>query len=265
MRVIRRVDHVLVYVSDPHVLFRALTERLGLPTALPVIRVPGFHSGLVVLGDVLLEVIRPAPGRRVGVPLDQGAFGIALEPEPLEAAVAELRRRSIPHGLPFPDPTLLPQVGLFDFQPPVPPWNPVPIGGLLGDRWLARIAPSRLPLAVARRSNQMLARIWRTRVADTMFQLMTLTPQVFLVEFHPQIRAALDPDRTRRLLADAGGGQLGLTGIREIVIGTPNIDRETERWQALLEPAPTLSVGHWKLPKRPLRSGSNRAPASPSD
>ena len=102
VRVVRRVDHVPVYVSDPHILFNVLTERLGLPAGMPVTRLPGFQSGVVVLGNVGLEVIRPAPGRRVGVPLDQGSFGIALEPEPLEAAVAELDRRSIPHLPPFP-------------------------------------------------------------------------------------------------------------------------------------------------------------------
>ena len=44
----------------------------------------------MVLGNVFLEVIRPAPGHHVGVPLDQGGFGIALEHAPLEAAVVEL-------------------------------------------------------------------------------------------------------------------------------------------------------------------------------
>ena len=80
---------------------------------------------------------------------------------------------------------------------------------------------------------------------------MTLTPQVFVVEFHPQIRAAVDPGRMQRLLNDAGGGRIGLTGVRELVIGVPDIEREIERWQALLEPAPTLGDRHWQLPSGP--------------
>ena len=62
MRVVRRVDHVPVYVSDPHILFNVLTERLGLPAGMPVTRLPGFQSGVVVLGNVGLEVIRPGAG-----------------------------------------------------------------------------------------------------------------------------------------------------------------------------------------------------------
>jgi hypothetical protein len=251
MRVVRRVDHVPVYVSDPRILFDALTKRLGLPPGTPVTRIPGFQSGTVILGNVFLEVIRPAPGRRVGVPLDQGAFGIALEPEPLQAAVAELDRRSIPHLSPFPDPTPPPSGGLFGFDPKsVPPWTPVVIGGLLGDRVVARSA-ARTPAAVARWNTRILVRFWGNRVADRMFQLATRTPQVFLVEFHSQLRAATDPDRMRGLLDEAGGGRIGLTSVRELVIAVPNADREIERWQALLEPAHTLGPGHWQLPSGP--------------
>jgi hypothetical protein len=251
MRVVRRVDHVLVYVSDPPILFNVLTERLGLPAGMPVTRLPGFRSGVVVLGNVGLEAIRPAPGRRVGVPLDRGTFGIALEPEPLEAALAELDRRSIPHLPPFPYPTPPPSGGLFAFDPKsVPPWTTAFIGGLLGDRVVARTA-SRMPPAVAGWATRILVRLWGNRVADRMAQRMTLTPQVFVVEFHPQIRAAADPDRTRGFLHDAGGGRIGLTGVRELVIGVPDIEREIERWQALLEPAPALRAGHWQLPSGP--------------
>ncbi|HXW59195.1 MAG TPA: hypothetical protein VEJ23_06920 [Solirubrobacteraceae bacterium] len=245
------MDHVVVYVSDPQILFRALTERLGLPAGTPVTRLPGFRSGLVVLGNVFLEVIRPAPGRRVGVPLDQGVFGLGLEPEPLETAIAELDRRSIPHTMPFADPTSPPSGGAFGFDPTsVPPYTVVMIGGLLGDQVLARSA-ARTPVAVARWSTRMLVRFWGNRVGDRMFQRITLTPSVFITEFHPQIRAAVDPDRMRGLLHDAGGGRIGLTGVRELVIGVPNVEGEIERWQALLEPAPALGVGHWQLPSGP--------------
>ena len=227
-----------------------LTERLGLPAGIPVTRLPGWQSGAVVLGSVGLEVIRPAPGRRVGVPLDQGIFGIALEPEPLEAAIAELGRRSILHLPPFPCPTPPPSGGPFAIDPKsVPPWTTAFIGGLLGDRVVARSA-SRMPPAVARWTTRILVRFWGNWVADRIAQRMT-TPQVFLVEFHPQIRAAVDPERAQRLLHDAGGGRIGLTGVRELVIGVPDIEREIERWQALLDPAPALGAGHWQLPSGP--------------
>jgi hypothetical protein len=100
--IVRRVDHLPVFVSDPRPLFRALTERLGLPVLVPVARWTGLESGLVGFGSVYLEVVRIAPGRRLPVPLDQGAIAVALEPEPVELAVAGLARRSIPHGPPVP-------------------------------------------------------------------------------------------------------------------------------------------------------------------
>ena len=248
MRVVRRVDHVRVYVSDPQVLFDALTKQLGLPAGLPVTRLPGSLSALVVLGNMFIEVIRPAPGRRVGVPLDQGAFGVVLEPESLEEAVAELDRRSIPHLTPFPDPTPPPSGGLFDFDPQaVPCWTPVMIGGVLGDRVVARNAP-RTPQSVARVMTRTLLRFWGERLADRMFQMMSQTRAVYVNEFHPKLRAAMDPDRMRFFLDEVGGGQIGLIGVREIVLGVADIEKEIQSWQALLEPAVVLGVGHWQLP-----------------
>ena len=41
------------------------------------------------------------------------------------------------------------------------------------------------------------------------------------------------------------------SGVRELVIGVPDIEREIERWQALLDPAPALGAGHWQLPSGP--------------
>ena len=251
MRVVRRVDHVRVYVSDPQILFDALTKQLGLPVGLPITRQPGSLSALVILGNMFVEVIRPAPGRRVGVPLDRGAFGVVFEPDSIEDAVAELDRRSIPHLTPFPDPTPPPSGGLFDFDPTaVPCWTPVMIGGVLGDRVVARNAP-RTPQSVARLMTRALLRFWGVRLADRMFQMMSQTRAVYVNEFHPQLRVAMHPDRTRGFLDDVGGGMIGLTGVSEIVLGVADIEHEIQRWQALLEPAVLLGVGHWQLPAGP--------------
>ena len=260
--IVRRVDHVRVYVSDPHVLFHALTERLGLPAGMPVTRVPGSLSGLVVLGNMFVEVIRPAPGRRVGVPLDRGAFGVVLEPESTEAAIAELDRRGIPHGPPFPDPKPLPPGGLFGFDPKaVPPYRPIMIGEVLGDRFVARNA-RRTPERVEGWMTRILVRFWGERLADRMFQMMSATRAVYVNEYHPQVRAAVDPDRMRGFLDDVGGGRIGLTGVRELVIGVANVNEEIERWQVLLEPAVALGIGHWQLPSGPaIRLESSSTPS----
>jgi hypothetical protein len=252
--VVRRVDHLPVYVSDPRILFSALTERLGLPVGMPVGRHPGFESGLVVFGSVFVEVILPSPGRRVGVPLDRGVFGLALEPEPFDLSVPELDRRAIPHGLPFPDPTPAPPGGAFAFDSDsVPPWTPVLLGGLLGDRALAKQYSSRLMRSpFAHLANRAVLRLWRRqRFADAVFALGLRTPSVFLVEFHPRVRAATAPGRMRGLLRDAGGGRIGLTDVREVVMGVPNFELEIDRWQALLEPTQPTGVGTWVFPDGP--------------
>lgn len=262
MRIVQRVDHVRVYVSNPQVLFDALTGRLGLPAGLPVTRLPGSLSGLVVFGNMFMEVIRPAPGRHIGVPLDRGAFGVVLEPESLDEAIAELDRRSIPHTPPFPEPTSLPSEGLFGFDPEaVPPYRPVMIGGLLGDSVAARRARLTPPI-VAQWTTRALVRFWGPRLANRMHQMMSQTRTVYVNEFHPQIRAAVDPDRMRKFLDDAGGGRIGLTGVREVVFGVTEIQTETERWQALLDPAQNLGAGHWQLPSGPtIRLVSRSSPS----
>ncbi|HMK99872.1 MAG TPA: hypothetical protein VK428_06755 [Acidimicrobiales bacterium] len=108
-----------------------------------------------------------------------------------------------------------------------------------------------------------MVRFWGNWLGDHMFQRMR-TRSVFLNEFHPQLRAAVDPDRMRGLLDDADGGGIGLTGVRSIVIGVAELEWEVERWQALLEPAPALGIGHWQLPSGPAISWS-QAPARPGD
>lgn len=262
MRVVKRMDHARVYVSNPDMLFDALTDRLGLPVGMPVTRVPGSVSGLVILGNMFIEVIRPAPGRRIGVPLDEGAFGVVLEPDSLDEALAELDSRSIPHTPPFPDPTPLPSSGLFGFDPTaVPPYRPVMIGGVLGDRVIARNA-ARTPEAVARWMIRIQVRLWGNRLADLMFQMMSQTRAVYVNEWHPAIRAALSPERMHTLLDDVRGGRIGLTGVREVVLGVADIDREIERWQALLEPAEALGIGHWELPSGPaIRLEASQRPS----
>jgi hypothetical protein len=243
------------------ILFAALTEKLGLPAGLPVTRVPGSLSALVVLGNMFVEILRPAPGRHVGVPLDQGAFGVVLEPDSTEDAVAELDRRSIPHAPPFPDPRPLPPGGLFNFDPKaVPPYRAIMIGGVLGDRFVARNA-AMTPKPVALGMTRILVRFWGTGLADRMFQTMSRTRAVYVNEWHPQIRAVLDPDRLRGLLDDVGGGRIGLTGVREIVMGAADIEKEIERWQALLAPLQLWALATGNFPAGP-RYDSRPAPDS---
>jgi hypothetical protein len=55
-----RVDHIYVELAEARTLFEALTTRLGLPVAWPFREVtPGFASGGVSLGDLIVEFVQP--------------------------------------------------------------------------------------------------------------------------------------------------------------------------------------------------------------
>jgi len=214
--------------------------------------VDGFESGVVVLGSVYLEVVRIAPGRRLRVPLDRGAIAVALEPERVELAVAELARRSIPHGPPVPFLSPAPAGGGWLGEEP-PLWSTVHLGGFLGDEVLAkRFSGSFMRSRLAPAGGRLVARLCtRGRVADVVFaSTVTPTPWVFLCEYH-NIDISAERARWQGLLRDAGGGRLGLRRVRELVIGVPEPKLEIDRWRRLLEPAHTAEPGRCVFPDGP--------------
>jgi hypothetical protein len=95
-RIVRQVDHVLLVSPAANRIFDTLTGELRLPVAWPFTSYGAFTSGGVALGNVNLEIIA-APTTTPGV--DTTRFsGLALEPEPLTAALAELEARHLKHG-----------------------------------------------------------------------------------------------------------------------------------------------------------------------
>lgn len=68
---------------------------------------------------------------------------------------------------------------------------------------------------------------------------------VFSCRFHhPAIR---DRAATRAALEAADGGELGVTGVVELVIGTTGWQESVERWQALLDPIASVEPGYWRI------------------
>lgn len=97
---VRQVDHVLIEAHDASALFSLLAETLQLPIAWPMADYGGFASGGVFLGNVNLEVVKASSAR--AFEHDARFKGLALEPEPLDACLAELEQRGIVHGRPAP-------------------------------------------------------------------------------------------------------------------------------------------------------------------
>lgn len=94
--IVRQLDHVLLVSPSATRIFDTLTGDLRLPVAWPMNSYGSFRSGGVALGNLNLEIIA-APRA------DATQFsGLALEPEPLPAALAELKARHLEHGDPAP-------------------------------------------------------------------------------------------------------------------------------------------------------------------
>lgn len=109
--VIRQIDHILIQSDNPRALFNFFTETLQLPVAWPIAENSGFTSGGVGLGNVNLEILRPAGGRA-----ESRFAGLALEPIDLADCLLQLKARKI------------------DFDPPAPYISKLP-DGTEGTMW----------------------------------------------------------------------------------------------------------------------------------
>ncbi|HRV80855.1 MAG: hypothetical protein H6830_07615 [Planctomycetes bacterium] len=98
--IVRKVDHILLESTDARALFVLLSESLQMPVSWPMADFGDFASGGVSLGNVQLEVLRA--GDRIADEPRARFLGFALEPEPLERSLPELRTRQIPFGQPAP-------------------------------------------------------------------------------------------------------------------------------------------------------------------
>jgi hypothetical protein len=245
--VVRRVDHVPVLVSDPWPLYRSLVDVLGLPSVWRPFAGLGWSSGGVSFGNVVVEPLQVAPGRKVAIALDTGGLAIALEPTP--EAGAELARRGIPHGLPFPYPGRAPEGSVTTDRSVVPPWTTTMFGGLLGNARLEQQLSRRFTRSpVARAINLAAARISRRPgpAAAIVAAATPAKPWAFLCEYHAYEITAMRAE-VSGLLIDAGGGAIGLRGVREVVCEVPDPDEERGRWKRLLDPVTPTADGLWKM------------------
>lgn len=257
--IIRRLDHINILVERPGALFSILVKQFELPPAWPVTRFPGVESGGVFAGNVTLEAVAYAPGRKIAPPRDAGPFALAFEPVPLEEALAELQRRGIPHSPPFPAHLEYPEAArteLFEAtrrDTDGALWTLVFLGGVLGDKTFAERYSSRAATsAPARAVSRVLGRLNRyTRIADRLTASTTPgAPFAFLCDYHVTDPAAVR-QRLRAELEARDGGPLGLRRVTEVVIGSTNPAEETARWQRLLDPLEQKAGGRWDLADGP--------------
>ena len=213
--VVRRIDHVAIATDDVPRVFELLRDRLALPVMMsPTSLPPSFGyptTAWLNLGGMPLEVLEPPPGTQLPARLEFG--GIVFEPEPVEAAVAELERRGIgftpPQRYDYPEgfdrgtpevPTLALEV-----EPGSPHGTQFFLPGFVGDNALV------------------VCYEWAYVSAAAM-------------------RAGL-----RRQLDETPEGPLGIDATAEVVIGATDLAAERDRWQALLDPVAEQEPGLWDL------------------
>jgi len=68
---------------------------------------------------------------------------------------------------------------------------------------------------------------------------------IFTCEYH--IPGVYDHDSRQASLDGCGGGTLGVTGVREILISSPQPTEAVDRWQQLLDPLSPTGPGYWEL------------------
>ncbi len=83
----------------------------------------------------------------------------------------------------------------------------------------------------------------------TLDRLSNPATTVFTCEYH--IPGADDYASRQASLDERGGGKLGVTGVREIVISSPQPTEAIDRWQQLLAPLSPTGPGHWELEHGP--------------
>jgi hypothetical protein len=248
----RRVDHVNIRVADPRPLLSLFADRFRLPVLWPPAALPGFEIAAVGLGNVHIEPTRYGLRSSARGRSETRLFSIALEPAPVEQAAEGLARRGIPHSAPIPYVSVFPpeaETELFHRTAAGTGrehlWTWLMLGGFLGDRMLARQYSTRLfqSAGFSRRIGSLLG----GKSAGALMTAMTpLRPFPFFVEWQAFDIAAARA-RAREELDRRDGGPLGVTHMKEIVVGARDLGAEEARWDRLLSPAPRTAGGAWEL------------------
>ncbi|MEI7432784.1 MAG: PKD domain-containing protein [Methanomicrobiales archaeon] len=103
---IKQVDHLMVQVPEPELVFNLFSGDLGLPVAWPMENYGEFSSGGVTFGNVNMELLNSSEEMRQQglIPDGNGIVGVAFQPSgPIGSTVKTLDAYQVPHGpiIPF--------------------------------------------------------------------------------------------------------------------------------------------------------------------
>ncbi len=124
-------------------------------------------------------------------------------------------------------------------------FHPVETSRLLAEldhRGIAHSPPEIFPPGASPDAGAMWTNVTLERLSDP-------ATTVFTSEYH--IPGVYDYDSRQASLDECGGGTLGVTGVREIVISSPQPIGAADRWQQLLDPLSPTGPGYWELEHGP--------------
>jgi hypothetical protein len=200
-RVVEAVDHAFVPFEDAHAAFDVLTRDGGLPVRVPFGPHGPLTTGAVVFGNTFLETLQSLS------PADN-----ALAP-PSMSAVVPARVSGI--GL-RPGPDLHATVAELDrrgIQHTPPHAGPEPDEPMYANILLPELSSERL-----------LVWLYHTYPAAEERPLRDLD----IADTRSEAGATA--------LAAVAGGRLGVVGVEEFVVATPDVEHEAAVWQRLLDP-----------------------------
>lgn len=96
---VSQVDHILIGSQQAEELFQLFSQKLQLPIVWPFGSYGTFSSGGVGFGNVNIELIRREPSQSRP---RSGIVGVALDPNSLTEALAELDAHQVEHTAPAP-------------------------------------------------------------------------------------------------------------------------------------------------------------------
>ncbi len=103
---IKQVDHLMVQLPEPELVYNLFSGDLGLPVAWPMVDYGEFSSGGVTFGNVNMELLNGSEEMRQQglIPDGNGIVGVAFQPsEPIGLTEKTLDVYQVPHGpiIPF--------------------------------------------------------------------------------------------------------------------------------------------------------------------
>lgn len=179
-----KVDHVILVSGESERLFQFFRDEFQLSVVWPFNSYGDFASGGLSFGNVVIEFKKAVDGAAARTEFK----GIAFEPVgDADAAIAELKRRRIPHR--EPNPYKYTQDG-------------------------------------------------QERVGWVTIDLKGVPPanaNVFICDYKQRERVAGGRSRASGELAGKGGGPLGVTSLRELVLGVKSVKDASREWGKLLD------------------------------